>query len=297
MDAWDVDPESFTPRHVSSTAKWRKAFEKVKKELGKATRPQTQYSKVCETSWKSKVRIFGISLLLHESIFLGSFKFSSAEARVETVLQAVRAFNMPLQERELAILSSTMVELEQKYQIDAFTTPLVIQVDPFLSIRCIRFVVFPFWISMISRVTQNMFLNKWVSVMPKDQNFSRQRFVHSNPNIVCCLIPNGKYVLTAKWRLLDSQARFVAGLEKPSTNQLQLVMMIYYFIWWSTLCSQNSFYQYLLSHSFKHYHASIIPNNYISSIMSNGILIICLRSAFRKHEATWTYYIQISIMD
>ena len=63
---------------------------------------------------------------------------------METVLQAVRDFNMPLQERELAILSSTMVELEQKYQLDAFKTPLVIQVDPFLSIRWTRFVVFPF---------------------------------------------------------------------------------------------------------------------------------------------------------
>jgi len=38
---------------------------------------------------------------------------------------------MPLQERELAILSSTIVELEQKYQLDPFKTPLVIQVDLF----------------------------------------------------------------------------------------------------------------------------------------------------------------------
>lgn len=81
------------------------------------------------------------------------------KAKVETVLKQVRSCGMPLQERELAILSAASVELQRKYELNPFKIPLVIQVG---------------------------------------KNFNRQRFVQSNPHSAWRMIPNGKYVLTKR---------------------------------------------------------------------------------------------------
>ncbi|CAJ1360187.1 unnamed protein product [Effrenium voratum] len=41
----------------------------------------------------------------------------------------------------------------------------------------------------------------------QDQNFERATFVRSNPRLVPCLLPNGKYIVTKAWRLLNGKDR------------------------------------------------------------------------------------------
>lgn len=89
---------------------------------------------------------------------------------VHRALKRVKATKVPLSERELCILATSVLEIQKYYGIDPFEEPLVIQVD-----------------------RSSVFL-------------TRQRYVNSNPRLCCCMIPGGKYVLTEKWRLLTAQA-------------------------------------------------------------------------------------------
>ena len=98
---------------------------------------------------------------------------------MDRTMQRLRKFKVPLTERELAILTMAVVELAQKHELDAFSTPVVVQ------------------------VVQSSDAKSCLSL--QDQNLGRSMYVQSNPRIVTCVIPNGKYVLTEKFRLLTAQ--------------------------------------------------------------------------------------------
>lgn len=57
-------------------------------------------------------------------------QFVDTKAKVDSMLKKLRTYSMPLQERELAILAATIVEIQNAYSdLDPLKTPIVIQVD------------------------------------------------------------------------------------------------------------------------------------------------------------------------
>ena len=51
-------------------------------------------------------------------------------------------------------------------------------------------------------------LNPWenIFVVQVDQNFKRCNYLRSNPSLCPCLLPNGKYILTSRWRFVSGKA-------------------------------------------------------------------------------------------
>ena len=44
--------------------------------------------------------------------------------------------------------------------------------------------------------------------LAEDQNFDRQTWLRSQPNLVPCLLPSGKYISTVRWTLLSAKDWF-----------------------------------------------------------------------------------------
>ncbi|CAL1161662.1 unnamed protein product [Cladocopium goreaui] len=128
-------------------------------------------------------------MIKNELLYVGVLVISFSSTKVATdeclsFLKSGAALGVDLSERELCILATAVVEIKQKYKIDPMQIPLVIQVD---------------------------------------QNFTRQRYVRSNPWIACCTIPNGKYVLTKTWRVLTAQDHAaLQGLAEPDFYRFKM---------------------------------------------------------------------------
>ena len=100
----------------------------------------------------------------------------------------------------MAILAVACTEMEQA-GLEPFSSPFVIQLEPLLHGVDVLVTTYYFYIIMARLMGLSCSL-------AEDQNFDRQTWLRSQPNLVPCLLPSGKYISTVRWTLLSAKDWF-----------------------------------------------------------------------------------------
>lgn len=129
------------------------------------------------------------------------------------MLKMIKCSGLDLPERELCILATASADLLANYGVDVSKEEVVIQTVPSCNSTQMK--------SMMVAESRNPTLKN--NILPRfqldilirnilsdpgktqDQNFHRGMFLRSNPRLVNCLIPKGRYVLTKQWRVLSAK--------------------------------------------------------------------------------------------
>lgn len=126
----------------------------------------------------------------------------------------------------------------------------------------------------------------------KDPGFTHPRFLRSNPRIVTCILPRGKYIVTKTWRLLRAQAR-------PSLNVNPSLLFMRYVtdsnLQNSPPMQEHAALQGFSSYDFSKYKLATLPARDLQEMAAGAALVRCKRVSTQDFPSTVRYIVRIYV--